>query len=259
MFAVFRVIAPRVIADKFRLSSRFVRQSDPNNSSPPLFLYPLCSLFLLERRGKEKSRAQNRPSKYSTTSVPTGFKRLCFPFLSYVASIAKTVGERVVVDPPRGVRIYHEPVNRRLIRGRRVAGRARGLSSAWFTIEVTRRLSSASLHKMLLNPARSKSISAVNSPLSRANFAYPYVHTRARLFPSFFLFPRDSRSRVWSNGKYHRSTNGTPILDHRRRSNRSTVRIFVIVIGTEVIGTLVAMQFERNWVRSVVVRIAGNV
>lgn len=32
---------------------------------------------------------------------------------------------------------------------------------------------------MLLNPASSKSISAVNSPLFRANFAYPYTTTRS--------------------------------------------------------------------------------
>ena len=57
-------------------------------------------------------------------------------------------------------------------------GSRRRLSSAWFTVEVyaDRFDPRTRLHKMLLNPARSKSISAVNSPLFRANFAYSPLH-----------------------------------------------------------------------------------
>lgn len=148
--------------------------------------------------------------------------------------------------PPRGIRIYHGSVNRSLIRRLPGSGAEehtrRGLSSAWFTIEVFKPRPSPprakrSLHKMLLNPAPSKSISAVNSPLFRANFAYPYTRTSTReeeegvrRAPSLFFSRSRVRSRftfVSSNGKYLSPipANGTLYVHCRWNLSRRTVRI----------------------------------
>lgn len=82
--------------------------------------------------------------------------------------------------------LYHDTVNRSLVIGRVFVWPLGRLSSAWFTARVyaARFDPRTRLHKMLLNPARSKSISAVNSPLFRANFAYSPLHAhRNRVVP----------------------------------------------------------------------------